>query len=509
MNPAKIGVLIAFIIVLGVPLAFRPPEAAPPADAQRLVIITPHNSQIRAEFGRAFDEWHRRNHGGAVSIDWRQPGGTSDIQKMLLSVYSKAVSTGQIAPDGSLTTGNMPFDLLFGGGSYEHNKVKAGVSVTMDSGDIVTVPISIPMGFEQSRLDEWFGANQIGAEVLFDPEQYWLGNALSAFGIIYNRDVLRELGIDDPTSWRDLTNPALVRRVALADPRQSGSVETTYDSILSNYGWDEGWRILRAMSANARYFSNSSSKVPIDVSHGEAAIGVAIDFYGRFEAQAVMQPGETPETARVGYIDPPGAVYVDADPISLLRGGPNPELALRFVEYVLSEEGQALWQFRSRGSEPGLGPRDYELRRMPVRRVMYEKHLDHFVDRVNPFEIASPQAPRGWRSSIKLILSASSMDIHADQVRAWAALNEARRSGLTEGFIEELESLFFAMPEHDFADGRSMPLNEANFPAIRAHWREAASSGDFEMIRIRYTAFFRGNYREIVRRVRSGAGGES
>ena len=46
-------------------------------------------------------------------------------------------------------------------------------------------------------------------------------------------------------------------------------ITTTFDTILSNSGWDEGWRILRAMCANTRYFTNQSTKPPIDVGQGE------------------------------------------------------------------------------------------------------------------------------------------------------------------------------------------------------------------------------------------------
>jgi ABC-type Fe3+ transport system substrate-binding protein len=48
-----------------------------------------------------------------------------------------------------------------------------------------------------------------------------------------------------------------------------------------------------------------------------------------------------------------GRTYVDADPISVLRGGPNPDLARRFIEFTLTEEAQALWQFPSKRDPAG------------------------------------------------------------------------------------------------------------------------------------------------------------
>jgi hypothetical protein len=38
----------------------------------------------------------------------------------------------------------------------------------------------------------------------------------------------------------------------------------------------------------------------------------------------------------------------------MFRGAPNPELATRFIEFVLSMEGQRLWAFKT-GASDGLG----------------------------------------------------------------------------------------------------------------------------------------------------------
>src|SRR5204863_9037703 len=120
------------------------------------------------------------------------------------------------------------------------------------------------------------------------------------FGIVYNKLEFAGLtGRPAPESFEDLADPALLGMVILADPRQSGSVATTLDAILSNEGWVKGWRLLREICGNTRTFTNSSPKPPIDVSQGEGAAGLAIDFYGRGQSQAVLAPGQRPEESRV------------------------------------------------------------------------------------------------------------------------------------------------------------------------------------------------------------------
>ncbi|MFM9957999.1 MAG: ABC transporter substrate-binding protein [Phycisphaerales bacterium] len=520
---AKWLIFFAMAIVLGVPFAVRPPESRAPKDAQRLVIITPHVEPIRIEFARVFDEWHRATFNQSVVIDWRVPGGTSDIQKQLKAIYQGAIASGQLTPAGELARGfaPLPFDLFFGGGTFEHNETKKGVTARpANSEKDVTLSMSISAGFPQQQLDAWFGKNELGAGFLYDPGnrdkgdpgQYWIGTAASGFGIVYNRDILCKLGMPDPTRWEELCDAKLIGWVALADPRQSGSVATLYDSILNNYGWERGWKILRRMAANSRTFTNSSPKVPLDVSQGEAAMGVAISHYGRFQAQAVMKPGETPENSRVGYIDPPGVVYIDADPISLMRGGPNPEIAKRFIEFCLSDPGQALWQFHTRpASVTGVndtdagtwGPTQYELRRMAVKRDLFEKFRDRMVDKTSPFEAASTVKEKGWRSAVGPMMGAFGIDTHAELIRAWSAYNRAKDRGVSTETLARMEALLDSLPDWDM-NGQPTPFNDANYKAIREDWRKAERDGRMPGIRAGWIRFFRGQYAEVERLAASG-----
>jgi iron(III) transport system substrate-binding protein len=518
MQPARIAIFLLLALIIGVPYAMRPP-----AEARRqlrpdqiIVVLTPHVPQIQREFSAAFDAWHRRVHGSPAHIDWRQPGGTSEIMKVLEAHYQAAAKAGAFTfsdpANPAASPGATAYDLMLGGGSYEFGRLKQGVRLRSQDvpgappGEVV-IPMSAPAPVTQAQLDEWFGENTIGAGLLYDPDRHWLGTALSGFGIVYNRDAFARLGLPEPTSFEDLASPALRGELALADPRQSGSVTTTYDAILSYYGWEKGWGVLRAMCGNARYFANSSPKPPIDVSHGEAAAGLAIDFYGRGQGQAVLLPGQDPREGRVGYVDPRGATYIDADPVAMLRGGPNPALAARFVEFCLSDEAQALWQFRAlevmgrpnpkaannpKGPDgQPMGPRNYELRRMPVRREMYQKYAAAFVDDIHPFESATTTKPAGWRSAIPIMMGAFGIDNARECRAAWARV-------LSEPDPQRhvaLEAAFHSFPTTTMPDGSVLEFTQANYRAIAIAWRDPAFRARCE---IEYTQFFLATYRTIA-----------
>ena len=219
------------------------------------------------------------------------------------------------------------------------------------------------------RTQEWFTDDVIpqrfGGEDYWQKDGLWFGNVLSSYGILFNRDALRRLGfVGEPSRWNDLADPRLIGEVGLADPTKSGSVAKAFENILQLHmqrrlgrgasaadtearavreGWIDGLRLIQLIGANARYFTDSSQKAPIDVA-GDCEAGLCIDFYGRQQQEAVRRRSPEAEQSsdgseRVGYVR--RAVRSRRwDPIGLLRGAPHRAAAELFIEYSLAMEGQ-------------------------------------------------------------------------------------------------------------------------------------------------------------------------
>jgi iron(III) transport system substrate-binding protein len=280
---------------------------------------------------------------------------------------------------------------------------------------------------------------------------------LSSFGICYNSDSLRRFGVTEiPSAWSDLGNPRFFKQVALADPTKSGSAAKAFEMIIQQQmqeairsaegssdeqaclqlGWERGLQIIQRASANARYFTNAGSQVPVDVSLGDAAIGMCIDFYGRFQSEAI-RVGDA--ASRLQYFTPSGGSSVGVDPIGLFRGAPNPEAAKMFIEFVLSVEGQKLWNFKV--GTPG-GPVKYALRRQPIRKELYSPEYASYRSDpgVDPYEKAKsfmyhPKWTGPLFKVMSFIIRVMSLDSHDEQVAAWEALVAA-------GFPPQATALF-------------------------------------------------------------------
>ena len=210
---------------------------------------------------------------------------------------------------------------------------------------------------------------------LHDVGHYWHGAALSSFGIVYNRQVLKERGVDPPTTWEDMTNPKLMGAVGMADPSQSGSARAIYEVILQAYGWEKGMRIITLMSANAREFYSGSGGLVKDVALGQVGVAPAIDFYGY--TQIAEAGGDV-----VGFVLPERLTVITPDAIAMLKGAPHPKTAKMFLDYVLSEAGQRLWMLKA-GAEGG--PVKHNLLRMPVLPALYDKYAAQSTVKMNPF----------------------------------------------------------------------------------------------------------------------------
>lgn len=432
----------------------------------------------------------------AVRARWRAGGGTwrSDMSEMLFrptpppdpppdappEAAARAAEAARVWRTFRDTDDPAAFtcriDVMFGGGQYDFARAASqGLLVPPWPGG--NGPASLfgePDG--PALIPE-----QVAGEML-RTDRYF-ATALSVFGIIWNEDRWAELGLPPPRQWADLADPRLADSLVLGDPTKSGSIAKAFEMIVHQHcrdavrtagfsdpqideweaairaaklppghvpdgvptayqaaveqGWVEGVRRIQILGAQCRYFTDASSRIPIDVAAGQAAAALSIDFYARFQEQFSRGPDGR---SRVAFAAPVGGTSVSGDPIGLLRGAEHRETAVRFIEFVLSADGQRLWTYRE--GTPG-GPLRHALRRLPVRRDFYpsdrpdwqaahERHRAMAADDlasplVNPYQLAGQftYRPR-WTSAhfgvLRDLVRAMCIDAHEELRRAWRAV---------------------------------------------------------------------------------------
>jgi len=276
---------------------------------------------------------------------------------------------------------------------------------------------------------------------VFDPKHEWFGAALSGFGILTNERARAVLKLPAAPTWADLTDPRLAGWISGVDPRSSGSVLQIYEIILQAYGWDKGWAVLMDMSANTRNFLASSASAAIEVGVGDAAYGVAIDVYG--QAQAGFYGA-----GNVSFVLPQRQTVITPDSIAILKNPPHPEMARRFMEFVLGRDGQLLWMM-PKGS-PG-GSTRYVINRMSVWPELYTELAGTTPITTDPFTMHSDfvynnKLGTERRAILSVIMGAWMIDTHDVMAQAWAALHSSAAQKLSPERQAALLADFVATP---------------------------------------------------------------
>ena len=509
-----LALVALFVALLAVPLAMREPAADAGRGGDPVIVVTAATEPMRVELGAAFARWHESRFGRPARVIWSTPGGVVEIRRALVAAWESRLRQG--LPVGG------DADVLLGGGSFEFESLRRPVRVVVNGEERASTVLE-PVPLPESLIRACYASDEIGGQRLFDPEGWWYGVALSTFGIVWNQPCLDRLGVPAPTEWADLADARLAGWVCMVNPAQSGSILTAFESIVQRVGWRRGMAILRRAAANARAFAPSGTRGPIEVAAGDAAIAVAIDFYARSQAQALVDAAgddDGPAAAeRVRFVAPRGQSVVDADPVGLLRHAPHRQTATRFIEFLLSPDAQRLWQFHA--GQPG-GPRRFELRRMPVMASLYAQEADRFVDRVDPFADASPptHAEAGMRAFLPVLFSAMAMDAPGELRDAWRrivahpAFPRERGGLVTAEDVEDAElrswlERFDAWPDLETPEGPRSVGDAKALASLEQGWLRGGWAGrgwwgaqerPGDAVRRRFAEFFRGNYRWILAR---------
>jgi ABC-type Fe3+ transport system substrate-binding protein len=480
----KIVILLCVALVVAVPFIFRRLEMSliPKSPDDVIVIITAHNETLRSEYGRGFSEWYRKKTGKIVTVDWRHPGGGRDVARyidsMFLSnfrqywekklgnpwtqevrtIFSHLENTPEKNPAPLEQKVRQTFlasdigcgiDLLFGGGVFDH-KAQCAKGYTVPCGLIQMHP----EWFTDDTIPEFFAG-----ERLWDAEGHWIGGSLSTFGIIYNSDAVAALGIKHPpTTWMDLADPRYFNGIAIVDPTKSSSTLKSYEMLImqqmqiifNDYltkknkehpggeyleslaikeGWIAGLQLIQKIVANGHYVTDSSAQTVLDVADGNCPVGIATDFYGRAEKANIENRGAKP---RFHFVIPRGGCSPSPDPISLYRGAKHRELALEFLEYVLTVPGQSLLAFKV--GTPN-GPTQTPICRTPILKTMYSpEFLPYYNDPdVNPYDAGDFVYREGWTKpvfdALGLIFKIAFLEPEDALRKAWRHIQKARKEG--------------------------------------------------------------------------------
>ncbi len=147
---------------------------------------------------------------------------------------------------------------------------------------------------------------------------------LCTLGIAYNTRFIKE----PPKTWDDLKKPAYKRAFGIANPALSGTAYMSVAMLSKAFGWN----YFEALRANGAKVGKGAGQVIDDTASGDLAASLAVDYItldkiGKGATLALSYPQE---------------MLLIPSPVAILKNSANVDAAKKFVDFLLSKEGQTI-----------------------------------------------------------------------------------------------------------------------------------------------------------------------
>ncbi|WP_281976900.1 ABC transporter substrate-binding protein [Pseudorhizobium flavum] len=159
---------------------------------------------------------------------------------------------------------------------------------------------------------------------LYDADGHYYSTKLITTGIMYNT----QAGMK-PASWKDLAKPEAKGLVAMPSPMTSGAALIHAQTLTGVDGL--GWDYYRQLKDNGAIAAGGNGAVLKSVASGEKAYGVVVDY---------LPIREKAKGAPVDFVFPEEGVSAVTEPVAILSSTKHEEAAKKFIDYILSDEGQ-------------------------------------------------------------------------------------------------------------------------------------------------------------------------
>jgi iron(III) transport system substrate-binding protein len=168
-----------------------------------------------------------------------------------------------------------------------------------------------------------------------DPNGFWHGWYLGALSIIVNaerweRDMAAR-AVPKPATWDDLLKPEFRGVFVMPSPVTTGGGFIFVAAQIFRLGEDRAWAFLKALNTNASQYTPTAPGTITLLERGEGIVGMMWAHEGIGSRILRVQPLEV-------TVPPDTAFEIGA--VSIIRGGPNPDGARAYVDFLMGRTAQ-------------------------------------------------------------------------------------------------------------------------------------------------------------------------
>lgn len=177
-----------------------------------------------------------------------------------------------------------------------------------------------------------------------NPDGFYTGIALNPIVFLSNKGFLADNGLQPPSSWQDLLDPAYKNQLQMADPRTSGTGFNRIASLIYALGSeDAAFDYMKELRDNVQQYTKSGGGGTVPVGTRQAGAGI----FFLVDSVATVERGY--DTV-ISFPREGSVVSVEA--VALIKNGPNQELAKQFIDWLVTPYVQGLYAKHGIGFMP-------------------------------------------------------------------------------------------------------------------------------------------------------------
>ena len=158
-----------------------------------------------------------------------------------------------------------------------------------------------------------------------------VGVYLGPLGFGYNTELLAKKKVQPPSSWADLLKPEYKGEIQMANAASSGTSYTVIATLVQLMGEDKAFEYMKQLHKNVSTYTRSGVAPAKAVARGETAVSIS------FVHDVTTEAAQGFPAASVTPSEGTGA---EVGSMSIVKDGPNTEVAKKFYEWALTPGGQ-------------------------------------------------------------------------------------------------------------------------------------------------------------------------
>lgn len=255
------------------------------------------------------------------------PAGGAAPQKLMIYTSMKEVLIGELKDAFIKKHPNISVDYYSAGAG----KIMAKIAAERQSGQVVAdilwtseVPDFFAMK-KENMLEKYVSPEAAKtASPVNDPEGYFTAARLGTLGIVYNTQKVK----NPPKEWNDLLKPEFKGAFAIANPALSGTAFVSVGMLVENFGWE----FIQKLRANGAMMGQGSGQVVDDTAVGSLAGCIGVDY---------ITLDKVEKGAPLGLANPTEMLVIPS-PAAIIKGTKNLDASQKFIDFLLSVEGQTI-----------------------------------------------------------------------------------------------------------------------------------------------------------------------